>query len=415
MSETTAVASTTSLDDSRLLARLEELATIGAQPSGGVTRLAYSPDDVTARELAARWMAEAGLEVDLDTACNLIGRSPGSQPGLSPIVLGSHLDTVRDGGRYDGAYGVVAAIEVAAALVADGPTRHPLTVVAFANEEGAGGAKSFDGSRAIVGAPNPLDGVDRSGVSLADRIDGAGGSSTKLASSAWNHNIAAFFELHIEQGPVLDDESIPIGVVTGITGLTMVDIDIVGRANHAGTTPMELRCDALNVAARAILTIEDLPATSGVRVATTGIIDVHPNVRNVVPGRVTLGAELRDLDPALMERAVEQLQASLADLAGRTGATITTTVSGGQAPVPADPDLMNLISTAAASCGAESKSMVSGAGHDAQVMADLGPIGMVFVPSRHGISHSPKEHTEPSDLVTGAQVLLAATIAADRR
>ena len=420
----------TGLDGARLLARLDELAAVGGQPSGGVTRLAYSAADVAGRDLVASWMVEAGLSVEIDAACNLIGRLaafPGVGPGAGadrgagappPIVLGSHLDTVVDGGRLDGAYGVVAAVEAVAALTAGGHRwRHPVAVVAFANEEGAGGTDGFDGSRAIAGRPNPLDGTDRQGRSLAERLDGAGGRSAGLATAAWAGPVAAFLELHIEQGPVLDQAGIPLGVVTGITGRRSLDVVIEGRANHAGTTPMDLRRDALAAAARAVLAVEALAAgPSGlVRVATVGSVEVWPDVRNVVPGRARLGVDVRDLDDAKLDRAVAELTSTLAGIAASSGTEITVTVDGTQPPAPADERLMAVLEEAAGERGLAHTRLASGAGHDAQVMAALGPMAMLFVPSRDGVSHSPREHTDRAQLVAGADVLALALARLDQR
>ncbi len=413
------------LDGSRLLARLDELAAVGGQPSGGVTRLAYSAADVAGRDLVAAWMAEAGLTVEVDAACNLIGRlppSPGAADGTGlpvppPLVVGSHLDTVVDGGRLDGAYGVVAAVEAVAALTAAGHRwRHPVAVVAFANEEGAGGTDGFDGSRAIAGRPNPLDATDRHGLSLAQRLDDAGGRSADQASAAWPGPVAAFLELHIEQGPVLDQTGIPLGIVTGITGRRSLDIAVEGRANHAGTTPMDLRRDALAAAARVILAVEALAAPGGlVRVATTGTVEVWPDVRNVVPGRARLGVDVRDLDDTRLDRAVAHLNATLAAIAAATSTAIAATVDGTQPPAPADEGLLAVLEEAVGERGLAHTRLASGAGHDAQVMAALGPMAMLFVPSRDGVSHSPREHTDPAHLVAGAEVLALALARLDQR
>ncbi|MEZ5407296.1 MAG: M20 family metallo-hydrolase [Acidimicrobiales bacterium] len=411
------------LDGPRLLARLAELAAVGAEPSGGVSRLAYSAADVAGRDLVASWMAAAGLVVEVDAACNLIGRlepppDAGAGPARAkPLVVGSHLDTVVDGGRLDGAYGVVAAVEAVAALTAAGHRwRHPVAVVAFANEEGAGGTDGFDGSRAIAGRPNPLDGTDRHGVSLGRRLDGAGGRSGEQASAAWPGPVAAFLELHIEQGPVLDEAGIPLGVVTGITGRRSLDVVIEGRANHAGTTPMDLRRDALVAAARAILAVEAVAGPGQmVRVATTGTVEVWPDVRNVVPGRARLGVDLRDLDDTALDRAVAHLREVLAGIAAATGTDITVTVDGIQPPAPADEGLMAVLEESAGERGLAHTRLASGAGHDAQVMAALGPMAMLFVPSRHGVSHSPREHTDAAHLVAGAEVLALALARLDQR
>jgi len=259
------------IDGDRLLARLEALSWIGATSSGGVTRQAWSPDDVAARDVVAGWMAEAGLDVTVDAATNLVGRRPGSTGRW--LATGSHLDTVIDAGLYDGAYGVVAAVEVAAALdTAD--LDHGIIVAAFANEEGARGTAGMTGSHACAGQLDAaaLAQRDDDGVTVAERIRAAGGEPEAAAvAAAWPPLVLdAFVELHVEQGPVLAAAGVPVGVVTGITGRQVLDISIAGAANHAGTTPMDLRADALAAAAEVVLTIEELPGKGLLRVATTG-------------------------------------------------------------------------------------------------------------------------------------------------
>lgn len=403
----------TRIDASRLLGRLDELGRIGATANGGVTRLAYSAEDVAGRNIVAGWMRTAGLEVELDAAANLIGRTDGTGPAL---VLGSHIDTVVDGGRLDGSYGVLAAIEVAAALRAHSSApRHRIIVVAFANEEGARGSTGFDGSRTVIGRPNPLQGTDRDGRTLAARLAAAGGRPGDLASAAWDPgSVAAYLELHIEQGPVLEAAGVALGVVTGITGRRNIDVTVVGAANHAGTTPMDGRRDALTTAARIVLAVEQLPARGLLRVATTGALEVFPDVRNVVAGRARLGLDLRDLDESRLDAAVVALRVDLAAIATTSGTTITVELAGAEIASPTDERVMAAFDAAAAASGLPALRLVSGAGHDAQVMAELGPIGMLFVPSRRGVSHSPFEHTNPRDLASGAAVFLDAVERLDR-
>jgi allantoate deiminase len=403
------------IDGKRLLSRLDALARIGADGDGGVTRLAYGPEEKVARELVAGWMTEAGLEVATDQATNVIGHAPGSGPRLA---TGSHLDTVVGGGRLDGAYGVVAAIEAAAALAGRvGELRHPLSVIAFANEEGANGTPGMVGSHAVAGTLTPKDliGLDDNGRSLAEVMADAGGCPDQLARTAWGPgSLAGFIELHIEQGPVLDVKGLSAGVVSSITGRVGVEIVIEGRANHAGTTPMDLRRDALVAAAEVVLTVRQLALDQVVRVATCGHIRAWPNVRNVVPGRVLIGAELRDAEASRLDAGQEELTRRLGSL-DVPGVSITLRAGQRIPPVPCHEVLFDCVVEATERLGEKWTALPSGAGHDAQVMAALGPVAMIFVPSVDGISHSAKERTAPEDLVTGADVLVNALLTADAR
>ncbi len=399
-----------SVDGPRLLARLDELAAIGATPAGGVTREAYGPLDVAARDLVGGWMAEAGLEVTVDAATNLVGRRPGSTDRW--VGTGSHLDTVVDAGPLDGAYGVVAAVEAAAALRHTG-LRHGLVVVGFANEEGARGTDGMAGSRALVGEVDAaeLDALDDEGVTLASRLDAAGGDPLALAGARWDlDTIAAFVELHIEQGPVLDADGADIGVVLGITGRQTVDIALHGQANHAGTTPMELRHDALAAAAEVVLAVEELALRRSVRVATVGHVSVTPNVRNVVPGTALVSAELRDHDPDRMTAGLAAISHQVQAIADRRGVTATVTAGQTVVPVRSDEAVLAAVRRVAGRTGRPVREMWSGAGHDAQILGRHVPMAMVFVPSRDGISHAPTETTEPEHLVAGAQVLADALV-----
>ena len=410
------------IDGPRLLDRLQRLQAIGATAAGGVTREAFGPRDVEARSLVAAWMSEAGLLTAVDAATNLVGRRDGTGHLIGSdrwLATGSHLDTVVDGGALDGAYGVVAAVEVAHAIEHSGMRlHHGLAAVAFANEEGARGTDGMVGSRALVGAVDDaeLATPDDAGVTLAQRLARAGGNPAALADAIWDREaVAAFIELHIEQGPVLDTAHLDVGAVTGITGRQGVDIDIVGAANHAGTTPMALRHDALVAAAEVVIAVEALARDGVVRVATCGHVDCRPNVRNVVPGRVLVSAELRDEDAAILGSAHAVLERAVAAIAAAREVEITVAWGQYVAPIAADPTVLDVVEQAAARTGRPWRSLPSGAGHDAQILGAAVPMGMIFVPSVRGVSHSPREHTEPEHLVLGAQVLLDSVIDLDRR
>jgi N-carbamoyl-L-amino-acid hydrolase len=405
------------VDTRRLVARLAELAGYTDTPGAGVTRLAYSARDVAARDLVAGWMVEAGLRPEVDAAGNLIGWRAG-HAGLSGILAcGSHLDTVLNAGALDGAYGVVAAVEVAAALHAAGVAlRHDLAVVAFSNEEGARGTPGMVGSLAITGqlTAAQLAEPDDEGVPLAERIRAVGGDPDAIASAAWpSGRLAGFLELHIEQGPVLDAAGASIAVVSGITGRATVDLLVTGVANHAGSTPMAARRDAAHAAALLILAVRELTGDAGVRVATTGALVLEPGVRNVVPGRARIGVDLRDLSDARIATALERLRAEATRIGAVTGTVVEVLPRSAVPAVPADSRLAGCVRAAATGYGLAPLELPSGAGHDAQVMAALGPVGMVFTPSIGGISHAPEETTDPDDLATGAQVLCRALLLAD--
>jgi N-carbamoyl-L-amino-acid hydrolase len=406
------------IDGARLLARLDQLATITA-PGPGVTRLAYSPEYVAARELLSDWMAQAGLHAEVDAAGNLVGRRPGTEGLPGTLAIGSHHDTVVSAGPLDGAYGVVAAIEVAAALhAADGHLRHDLAVIAFSNEEGARGTPGMVGSLAITGQITEahLADTDDEGVTLADRIAASGGDPARIAGAAWPAgSLAGFLELHVEQGPVLDNAGIPIAVVSGITGRIWVDLIVTGAANHAGTTPMDLRRDAAQAAARLVLAVRELAGDEGVRVATAGLLRLEPGVRNVVAGHAVVGVDIRDMDEGRSAAAVERLRAMAAAIAADTGTDIEVAPRSSLPAVPSDPNLAGCVRDAATGLGLAHLELPSGAGHDAQVMGSLGPVGMAFTPSIAGISHAPAEATKPEHLVAGAEVLCHALRLADAR
>lgn len=403
----------------RLLDRLEALRVIGGTQDGGVTRPAFGRDDVRARELAAAFMNEAGLAVRVDAAANLIGIRAGRDAGLGTLMLGSHLDTVPGGGAFDGAYGVVAAIEAAHTLNEhDVQLNHPIAVVAFSNEEGLTGTTPMFGSRAIVGRVDDeeLARPTADGRELAAVLDAAGGDGAAIGGAVWpTGSIAAFVEAHIEQGPVLERERERIGVVEAISGRQTVAVTITGTAAHAGTTPMDGRRDALVAAAHVILGVPDIAGPSGaVRVATVGDCTVRPAAWNVVPGSVRLIVDLRDVRTGALEAGLDGLRALADRVAARTGAAISVDPMARVAPTRCDPRLRALVSAAADELGLAHRVMPSGAGHDTQWLARIAPTAMIFVPSRGGVSHVPEEYTTPADLTAGADVLLRVLVMSDR-
>ncbi|WP_234531515.1 Zn-dependent hydrolase [Streptomyces shenzhenensis] len=405
------------IDGERLLHRLRELAHIGATGDGGVTRLAYSDDDIRARSLVAEWLAEAGVKSRVDPAGNLIAHVVGRGDSRGALATGSHLDTVVRGGRFDGAYGVVASLEAMVHIVeSKTPLWHDLVLVVFSNEEGANGTPGMVGSQVLCGFPVDVDQVDRAGVPLWKRIEDVGGDATALSEAVWaEDSIAAFVEAHIEQGPVLETERADIGVVTSITGRSNLDIRITGEQQHAGTTPMTDRCDALVIAARVIGEVSTLAREGVVRVATTGHITCSPNVWNVIPGLVNLTVDLRDEDDNRIAEATSRIHCLANELSTTTGASIDVR-QGPQVPaVPMDHQLADCVSIAADQLALPSLHMPSGAGHDAQLIARIAPTTMIFVPSIGGVSHTPQEDSHDHHLVAGANVLLRSLRLMDQR
>ena len=398
----------------RIMDHIHALAEFGKNPQGGVSRVAYSDADKQGRDYVLGLMRDAKLDVTIDAAGNLIGRRAGSANDLRPLLIGSHIDTVPEGGNYDGVVGSMGAIEVAQTLADNSTTlRHPLEVVIFQNEEGG-----LIGSRAMDGelTEKELDLVSRSGKTIRDGIKFIGGDPTKLASVARKKgDIAAYLELHIEQGNVLDTEKIKIGIVEGIVGINWWDVTIEGFANHAGTTAMNNRQDALLAAAKFIEAVNRIvTSVPGRQVGTVGRINALPGAPNVIPGKVVLSLELRDLDAAKINMLYEKIHVEAQQIAAASRTKFTFTEINVNIPAPTDTRIRSFISEAARELGLSTKSLPSGAGHDAQDMARLGPVGMIFVPSVGGISHSPREFSHPEDLANGANVLLHTLLKLDR-
>ena len=401
------------INGKRVNGHLLELSRFGKNPEGGVTRVAYSDVDLQGRAYVIQLMRDAGLDVVIDAAGNIVGRRAGADPGKKPIVVGSHIDSVPQGGNYDGNVGSMAAIEVAQSLAEQGVAlRHPLEVVIFQNEEGG-----TVGSMAITAglSNDDLARTTHSGATVREGIRRIGGDPDRLAQAIRKPgDIAAYLELHIEQGGILDAEDVDIGVVEGIVGIKWWDVTIEGSANHAGTTPMAQRRDALLAAARYVDAVNRVArARPGRQVATVGRIQAFPGAYNVIPGKVATSLEIRDLDASVIDAIRQDVQREVELIAQDTGTTFTFTLTSDTVPAPTDTRVRRTIDEAAARLGLRRKSMPSGAGHDAQEMARLGPIGMIFVPSVGGISHSPREFTRPEDITNGTNVLLHAILGLD--
>jgi N-carbamoyl-L-amino-acid hydrolase len=408
-----------SINETRINQTMQELGELGDSPEG-MLRVAYSPEDIAGRDYAIKMMQEAGLETHIDTAGNIIGRRPGSDDSLPAIAMGSHTDTVPKGGKYDGALGVMAAIEVIRTLEEQGHnTRHPLEVINFTNEEGTRFHRWLVGSRSMSGLleQEDLDAVDDDGLSLGPCLADIGGDISRIEEAVRKPGeLAAYFELHIEQGPYLDRSGTPIGVVTGITGRAVFEVEIEGKANHAGTTPMSTRRDALVSASKLVLAIQKMAAEQEIcRVSTVGSIKAVPNAVNVIPGSASIGLEFRDTDMEALASAEQELQRITDQAVIDDAVDIDVIRHRFTTSVPITPDMQAMVAEAAENCGFEWESLPSGAGHDAQAVANIAPVAMIFVPSVDGISHSKEEYSTPQDCANGAQVLLELLLLADDR
>ena len=402
------------VDGARLESRLQGLAAFGRNPEGGVSRVAYTDADLAGRAYVMDLLRDLELEPRIDSAGNILARRAGSEPGLAPILFGSHIDSVPHGGNYDGDAGVMAAIEVLATLNDAGvATRHPLEIVVFSNEEGG-----LVGSKAFAGILDAavLDERSQAGMTIRDGIARIGGDPARIAAAAHRAgDYAAYLELHIEQGGVLDAAGEDIGVVTGIVGIDWWEVTVAGVANHAGTTPMDARHDALVGAAEMILAVHRIAREEpGTQVATVGRIAAYPGAPNVIPGRVAMSLEIRDLSNAHILEIFGQIRDASRAIAKARGLELAFR----KTPIHeiakvTEPRFRDLIEAAAHSRGYSARRMPSGAGHDAQAVAHVAPIGMIFVPSVGGISHAPEEFTAPDALAKGANVLLDTVRAID--
>jgi beta-ureidopropionase / N-carbamoyl-L-amino-acid hydrolase len=405
----------------RLEQYLSTLSQFGKNPEGGVSRLGFSAADQAARAWLIDRMKAAGLEVWVDPAANIHGRRPGTDASRPVILFGSHIDSVPKGGNFDGDVGSLGALEVMTALFEEkAVTRHPLEMVVWSNEEGVHFGKGLFGSRAAARGPDPgeLEAADEEGVRLSEWLRRYGLDPARIAEARLDpRRVAAYLELHIEQGGTLHRRGIPVGVVEGIVGIDRFEVTLEGFANHAGTTPMDERKDALLAAARLIQAVrEQVMARPGRQVGNVGWIQVQPGAPNVVPGRVKMPIELRDLRRETIDDMISRIRAEAARISRETGVGITIERYATDEPAPTDPAVRDLIEQVAREAGLATLRLPSGAGHDAQSLARAGiPIGMIFVPSKDGISHSPREFSESEDCARGAEVLYRAVRALDGR
>ncbi len=398
----------------RINRHLRELAEFGKNPQGGVSRVAYTDFDKQGRAYVMGLMRAAQLAVSMDPVGNIIGRRAGSDGRLKPIMFGSHIDSVPEGGNYDGTVGSLGAIEVAQTLAENRlTTRHPLEVIVFQNEEGG-----KHGSRMISGEflEKDFELTNASGKNIRDGVRFLGGHPERLADVRRKPgDLAGYLELHIEQGGTLERDRIQIGEVEGIVGIRWWNVEITGFANHAGTTPMDQRQDALVGAARFIDMVHSTTRTlPGRQVATVGRIQAFPGARNVVPGRVSLSLEMRDLETQKMDRLLQLIRAECSKIGEATGTTIAFEQAYNSSPSLMDERVRKLIRESAQELQLSSRLMPSGAGHDAQSISTLAPAGMIFVPSVKGISHAPQEFSHPQDIVNGMNVLLLAVLKLDQ-
>jgi len=397
---------TVEIDTAALLNRIARLAEVGAIQGGGCARLALTDDDRAGRDLVVGWMREIGLSTAVDAVGNVVGIRGGAED-VAPVMTGSHIDTVRTGGRYDGNLGVLAGLEFCAALDRAGlRTRRPIAVAFFTNEEGARFQPDMLGSLAYVGGMSVAEAhAARSidGKLLGEELRRIGYLGDRPPGFVRPH---AFVELHVEQGPILEAEGLTIGAVTGVQGISWAEYALSGVSNHAGTTPMRLRRDA-GYAAMAIASgIRDLARRfGGDQVGTVGRIELVPNLINVVAARATFTVDLRNTDEATLARAEAETSALIARICAEERVDVEKRVLARFEPVDFDPRLVDLVAARAAARGYRHRRLPSGAGHDAQMLARICPTGMIFVPSAQGLSHNVAEFTESADIDAGAKVL----------
>ena len=395
------------VNDKRLLTRLSDLAKLGATKDGGVCRLALTDNDRLGRDFLVALMQDANLHVRIDQIGNIFGIRRG-QKDLPAVMTGSHPDTVRNGGKYDGAYGILAGLEVIETLNdLNIETIRPIIVCAFTNEEGARFHPDMMGSLVYAGGlelDTALSTCDANGLTLGQELKRIAYDGDMPCGDIVPR---AFIEVHIEQGPILEREEIQIGVVKNLQGISWQEVIFHGQANHAGTTPMQGRKDAGFCAAALAVYVRELSGEfGGNQVATIGEIELTPNVINVVPNRARITIDIRNTDNAILCLAEQQIKKKIEELAASENTTSETRVLARFDPVLFDQDIASIIEENAIALNLSHRRMTSGAGHDAQMMSRICPTAMIFVPSKDGISHNPREHTDADDLVAGANVLL---------
>ena len=397
------------VDGERLWRRLSELAEIGKQESGGVTRLSYTDEERSAKNLVTSFMQEAGLAVREDAVGNLFGRREGQDPNAPAVLVGSHVDSVYDGGNFDGPLGVLAGIEVVQAMEEGGvQTDYPVEVVAFTDEEGARFSFGMIGSRALAGhlSPGDLDHQDGDGISVADAMRDYGLDPGRIEDAQRQQNsLGAYLELHIEQGRVLEAEDLPAGIVTGIAGPVWLRFTVRGESGHAGATPMNRRHDALAAAAEIVGVVEAEASSAPLAVGTVGQIEARPGGINIIPGRVDFSVDLRDIDVAVRDRVEERIMERAEEICARRGVELGLEELQRLDPAPCSDEVRRVISDACEEVGIRAHSLPSGAGHDGMHLAGLCPMGMIFVRSKDGISHNPMEWSSKEDCEAGCNVL----------
>ena len=401
------------IDIDRLSARLADLAAIGAiEGTEGCARLALTDEDKAGRDLVVTWMRDLAMTVTIDGIGNVVGTMAGRNAG-PPVMCGSHIDTVRTGGRYDGNLGVLAGLEIVEVLQTAGITpERPLAVAFFTDEEGARFAPDMLGSLVYVGGMAleealTIEGID--GPTVGQELVRIGYDGPAPLPGAAPH---AFIELHVEQGPVLEAEGITVGAVDGVQGISWQEVTVTGQSNHAGTTPMNLRKDPGFVAAASANFVRELALDLGPpQVGTVGRVEFAPNLVNVVPASAVFTVDLRNTDERVLQEAERRFGEFLANAAKAEGCTVETRELARFEPVIFDPTVVNMVASAAAALGHSVKQMPSGAGHDAQMLARVCPTAMVFTPSVNGLSHNPAEYTSPEDLEAGANVMLQVMLA----
>ena len=406
-----------SINGDRLWASLMEMAQLGATVKGGVCRLALTDLDRQARDLFVRWCEDAGCTVSVDGVGNIFARRPGLNPDLPPVMTGSHIDTQPTGGKFDGCFGVLAGVEVMRTLNdLNIQTQAPLEVVVWTNEEGSRFAPCMMGSGVFAEKftlEETLAKTDAQGVTVGEALNAIGYAGSRKVSG---HPVGAYFEAHIEQGPILEDEHKTIGVVLGALGQKWFDLNLRGVEAHAGPTPMHLRKDALVGAAAVVAAVNHAalghqPHACG----TVGCLQAYPGSRNVIPGEVRMTLDFRHLLPERLDSMIEEVRGVIEATCKQHGLSFELTPTADFPPLYFNPDCVNAVREAANELGLSNMDIVSGAGHDAIFLAELGPAGMIFVPCEGGISHNEIENADPGDLAAGCAVLLKAMLAASNK
>lgn len=393
----------------RLWSRLSELAEIGKSEGSGVTRLSLTEEERAAKDLVASYMQEAALEVREDAAGNLIGRREGRDPEAPAVLVGSHVDSVPNGGDFDGPLGVLAAVEALQVMDERGLTvERPIEAVVFTDEEGARFEFGMIGSRAMAGTltPEDLTREDKEGISIAEAMRAYGLTPERIDKAAREQgSVHAYVELHVEQGKILESKALPVGVVTGIAGPVWLRFTLEGEAAHAGTTPMSVRRDALAAAAAVMGRIEREAAGTGTSVGTVGQLDLEPGGINIIPGRASFSLDLRDIDEEVRDEVEARIMDEAEHICEERSISFKNKILQRLSPVPCSDLVRDAARKACEELGYEPFELASGAGHDGMQLAGLCPIGMIFVRSKNGLSHNPDEWSSKEDCAAGAEVL----------